>query len=270
MALGWLMLVHWEPPGIETMVDDGLCQLQVHIDRFVSISGMTTQWKHRVLHQPASVFVIVIGVSILWIVLSHLSSWRHQHVVQAPATQESSSLTSLESSSPPPRANNKNTSPTSNDIVRIVLTTAVHRPAGPSLNVSYLRNGNHTVVRTSCVSNPESQTPLVANLSKQNFLALAETAPVSYDTLQRNGILNRDGTLTKKYSPGLGKGKKLALDDKEAVGSYDSPTATSGRPKQSPRTTKEVHCQAEYVKALWVDDPDDELVQHLSPAKGKW
>ncbi|KAJ4341332.1 hypothetical protein N0V95_007243 [Ascochyta clinopodiicola] len=268
MAFGWLMPVHREPSWIETIVDEGLYQLQAHIDRLTSINDMTTKWKHRVLHQPTSVFFTIIGVSILWILLSQLSSWRYQCVVETLVPRESSGLTSPGSSTILLRVDKKNTLPTNENVVHRVLNPPTYRSAGIEMNVSRLRNDYPIVECTGRVPTPGNQTPFFASPNKQNFSALAETAPISYDTLQRNGILARDGTPTKKYSPGLVKGKKLALGDEEAVDPYDTLTRTSRRSKQSPRATEKIQRQTKGVKALWVDDPDDVRVQHFSPVKG--
>ncbi|KAF9701291.1 hypothetical protein EKO04_000202 [Ascochyta lentis] len=269
MAFGWLMPTYRKPLWIETVVHDGLCQSQAHVDWLIGNSDMLTQWQHHLHRQPASIFFIVISMSVLWIFVSYLSSWKHQRVVQTPAPQGPSALTSPPPSSSPPQASNKNVTPPNESPVRPVMIATAPRLAGTSSNVPSLQSDHHLAKRTGLVSTPGYQTPLVTNPGKLNFSGLSKAAPVSYDTLQRNGILNQDGTPTKKYSHGLGKGQKISLDDEEAVYPYDSPTRTWGRPKQSPQIMKEVQRQAEGVKALWVDDPDDGRVQHFSPVKGE-
>jgi hypothetical protein len=124
------------------------------------------------------------------------------------------------------QANNANDSPTpatpgfrgttlhpdSTDLNRYPSLVDNHVPFGIGKNLDN---------RTGRLSTSGYQIPFI---TQRNFSGLTKSAPVSYDTLQRNGMLNLDGTPTRKYSPG-------SREDNRMSPVYDSPTRTWGNKK---------------------------------------
>ena len=64
---------------------------------------------------------------------------------------------------------------------------------------------------TGRISTPRYQTPFGIPTHSRNYSSLARTAPVSYETLQDTGMLNWDGTPTKKWDTiGRVQGSRIA------------------------------------------------------------
>ena len=122
--------------------------------------------------------------------------------------------------------------------------------------------GKNVNERTRRLFTPGYQTPFN---SKRNFSCLAQTASVSYATLQRNGVLSPDGTPTKKYSPDSRK-----ANGQEISQVYDSPTRTWGNMKSSISRAKGIERQAGGLEMRWVQDRDGGRVQQFSAAEEKW
>lgn len=130
--------------------------------------------------------------------------------------------------------------------------------------------GNHALFvvadnigdRTGRVSTPGYQTPFVDNLNRRNFSDLAKTAPVSYDTLQRNGFLDTAGTPARKYSSAAHNKRRSSYDEEL----YSQSEEVIGNLDRSAVRFEEVQRPAEGVKAQWAENKSDVRVQHSSAA----
>ncbi|KAF3033507.1 hypothetical protein E8E12_004603 [Didymella heteroderae] len=116
-------------------------------------------------------------------------------------------------------------------------TSGRHSPFGVGRNVDG-RNG--------CVSTPGYQTPSVNNAGRRNFSSLAKTAPVSYGTLQHNGLLDAMSTPTRKFSPSASIGNSVTTYE-EYVQVYDSPTRSWGNVERLKVVSKEAPRKAEAI-----------------------
>lgn len=176
------MLVYRQLLWIETVVDDGLLLLGAEVPRIVGTENTLLNWLNHLHLHPASFFLILIGVSVIWMAVSYYSSWKQQR------TAASSMIRAI------------------NDTARASHQTTLHLD-GSNSNIS----STQVCTDLGHFSTAKRQTSVVTSSGGRNFSGLARIAPVSYNTLQRNGMLYPDGTPTKNYSPGSKKRSGLTL-----------------------------------------------------------
>lgn len=217
------MPVHREPLLIETLVDDGLGRLKSAISQVIRANDALPHWLNDLERLYLHGFSIGFGIGIIWIFISYVSSWGYRRIATSQKakvvgkTDDSSSAAGHVTSSQP--FDNNATSTTQEK-------TALERIFGNKWKVSSSKNHHQVHERTGRVSSPGYQTPFTVRSSKQDFSGLAKTAPICYDTLQRNGMLNQDGTPTKKYTSDLSKRSSLAGGEVVGDFHYDSPIKT--------------------------------------------
>lgn len=265
MAFAWIMSILRKPVKLELVIDDGrpwvqsgLDQLPVSIIQLVSTNEALVALYHYLCQQPVSMFLYAIGASIFWIISSHLSSWkvRRARIVQRLAEEEPTHHIPA----PPSSTRQANDPKIPNPLETPVRHGAT--PNGVDADNPTSGIGKNVNDRTGRFSTPGYQTPFNP---KRNFSGLTQTASVSYNTLQRNGVLNPDGMPTRKYSPDSRKG-----NGQEISQVYDSPTRTWGNMKTSVSGTKGIERQAGGLEMRWVQDRDGGRVQQFSAAMEKW
>ena len=247
MGLHWSMPVYREPLWIKTLVNDSFLRLQTNVALLTSGNDTFPHWLHDLQRHYLYGFSVTFGIGIILTALSYLSSWRHRRIaasqtVQAQLEPSSTSFQASSSSSSLQQISHGNTTP---------LTPPPHGPMSTGSRVSPPKVDKY--LNSCTVSTSEHRTPFVRDPSQRNFSGLAKTAPVSYDTLQRNGMLNLDGTPTKKCSPGS---SKSALGSNREDHFYDGPT--------------EVPHQVNGQVVHWIDDRNGGRLHQFSAAKGKW
>ena len=264
MTFVWVMLTLRKPVKLELVIDNGrpwvrsgLDQLPASITQLVSANEALAALYHYFCQKPTFMFLYAIGASILWIISSHLSSRkaRRARIVQRLTEQGPTHHIPA-----PPSSTRQANDPKIHNLPE----TPVRHGATPNsigADSSPSAIGRNVNDRTGRLSTPEYQTPFNP---KRNFSGLAQTASVSYATLQRNGVLNPDGTPTKKYSPDSRKGNSQEISQV-----YDSPTRTWGNMKSSASGAEGIECQAGGLEMRWVQDRDGGPVQQFSAAKEK-
>lgn len=217
------MPVHREPLLIETLVDDGLGRLKLAISQVIRANDALPHWLNDLERLYLHGFSIGFGIGIIWIFISYVSSWRYRHIATSQKAEvveqsdESSSAAGHATSSQPLDNNAATTTQAKPQFERMF---------GTKWKGFFSKNHNQVHERTGRVSSPGYQTPFTVRSSKQDFSGLAKTAPICYDTLQRNGMLNQDGTPTKKYTSDLSKRSSLAGGEVVGEFHYDSPIKT--------------------------------------------
>ena len=264
MAFTWTMSTLRGYAKLELVIDDGrpwvqsgLDQLPVSIIQLVSTNEALAALYHYLCQQPVSMFLYAIGASIFWIISSHLSSWkvRRARIVQRLTQQGPTHHVPAPPSSTRQANDPKISNPLETPVRHGATPNSVDADSSPSAI------GKNVNDRTGRLSTPGYQTPFNP---KRNFSGFVQTASVSYDTLQRNGVLSPDGTPTKKYSPDSRKG-----NGQEISQVYDSPTRTWGNMKSSISRAKGIERQAG-LEMRWVQDRDGGRVQQFSAAEEKW
>jgi hypothetical protein len=199
--------------------------------KLVSVYDAFLHWLGDSQNQTTVPFLATAVVSFVWYGISMVCSCRARSSARQTTHLATSEQTSLET----PQPNVLITTPS-------VDTPDMHRPTAAygrlvAINSRTSPNNNAYDLdeRTGRVSSPEYQTPFVANSIMHNFSGLAKTAPISYDTLIRNGILNSDGTPTKKYSPDTLKHKELSPSLGEVLSSSSTPTKCRSHSKHTLR-----------------------------------
>ena len=265
MAFAWIMSTLREHVKLELVIDNGrpwvhsgLDQLPANVIQLVSANEALTALHHYLSQQSVSIFSYAVGAGILWIISLHLSSRkaRRARIVKCLAEQEPTHHIPA-----PPSSTRQANDPKIHNLPE----TPVRHGATPNsigADSSPSAIGRNVNDRTGRLSTPEYQTPFNP---KRNFSGLAQTASVSYATLQRNGVLSPDGTPTKKYSPDSRKG-----NGQEISQVYDSPTRTWGNMKSSISRAKGIERQAGGLEMRWVQDRDGGRVQQFSAAEEKW
>lgn len=255
------------------MIDDCLRQIRETLDHLIDSNEMLANLLNHPHRQRLSVLTIMIWIGTIWMAYSNIASWRAlrneaAQMASQPAVQKHISSAHA-SSSCQPTANTG--SPQETPVQRKPFPPLKGNVTNGSSSATGNRAsfgfgvGKHVDGRTDRVSTPGYQTPLANMPSRRNFSGLLETAPLSYDTLQRNGLLDAEGTPTKKYSP-----NSLAQDEEEYVQVYDSPTKSWGNIKRSKNGSKEVQRRAVGVEGCLVENWDGGQLQHFLAAKGEW
>ncbi|KAF1926778.1 uncharacterized protein M421DRAFT_93687 [Didymella exigua CBS 183.55] len=220
----WQMPVDREPTSLEIMTNDDIRQIQETFDHLVNSNDLLLRsWTHPD-HQALCWITVVFCIIATWLVYSHIVTWRE---FKAQATQmaslqkkvnndthaASSHQTIGNAHSPPKTPVQPRSMPSASDTGKdnSLLITGNHVPFG----VGKIIDG-----RTGRVSTPGYQTPFVDNSDQYNFSGLAKTAPVSFDTLQRNGLLDTEGTPTRKYSVAANERSSATSHEEEYVLGY--------------------------------------------------
>jgi hypothetical protein len=194
-----------KPTWLEYFASDFFNQLQAYLIN-ISTNDTLQNWLSHPHHQSKESFMIVLVVGVVWFAVSVFSQRRPIKAItslvvidRAPFDLESPAL-----SLPPP----------ANTSLSILSTETL------------LNN------RTGHVSTSGYQTSFGPSPSERNFSGLEKTAPTSYDTLLRNGMLNLDGTPTKKYSPPSGERGHRVLLRRGLSDGDGTPTKIQGTSRQ--------------------------------------
>lgn len=185
----WSRPVYREMVPLEEVIDDVLHWPQYGITHVIYENEVLAPYCKHI-----SLFTVTIAISIICIIRSTFIIWNLERTITAQKAQESALVHTYS----PPHPTNANATPSpSTPYQRKTSTIQLLSNAYASQAATDMpfRLSN----RTGRLSTPGYQTPFNDTSSPRNFSHLERDAPVSYDTLKRDGMLNADGTPTKKY-----------------------------------------------------------------------
>jgi hypothetical protein len=253
MAHVWQMPVYREPTSLEIMIHNLLGQTQESfeqcINSVINSNDTLAYWWNHPHRRPIFVLSIVLEAITICLVISSIATRKMLRAQAAQLVSQPASQGMKTHTQAPLRKSTRSTeSPPETPVPRKPTHTNDFEPSGtPSMGTHLLFNiGKKVDSRTGRVSTPGSQPPFVDRTGRRNFSGLSKTAPVSYCTLQRNGLLDAEGTPTEKFSPATSKGGSDTPVEEEYVRVYDSPTRSWGNVKRS-KVLKEAQRRADGV-----------------------
>ncbi|KAH6642741.1 hypothetical protein C7974DRAFT_372623 [Boeremia exigua] len=197
--------------------------------KFYSFVGENEKLMDWLQYNLALVFTVI---GLMLMLASHFSSWKTTRATAAQkekpkllgsrtASMDDAISQAYNAVSPRHTTPSWPSPPSSTTTLTPPSTPAHTTPTAATSASTFKYYTPYTINRNlSCLpSTPGPQTP-----SNRTFSHLAHTAPASYHTLQRNGVLNADGTPSKKFA--LGKHKEHEKTETQAV--YESPTESWG------------------------------------------
>ncbi|KAJ8113836.1 hypothetical protein OPT61_g4126 [Boeremia exigua] len=183
----WSLSVYSQLVWLGTFINDFILQMilqmQAKADHVINSNYMLSKWLSSSPCGLVSEVTAFIAVGIIGVVLLCFSSWKIKRA--------SAALKASQDLQPTAHAHASRADSQPND------ATATPPPATPIPRKQ--ANSSASTVSSSGSSTSSSSSP--SNPSQRNFSHLAQDAPVSYATLQRDGVLDAVGTPTKKYSP---------------------------------------------------------------------
>jgi hypothetical protein len=211
MVFGWTMPVHREPLQIELIIDNFFNKLA---SRFYN-TFQGTALEYWLLDRDGSVYTFFILVALIWIIAFawNIRStkrvapqkdifYRATEKVAKPTPRSPSSSRVPRFNTTPPFAKEESTTSSTSSSEQDYATATTspfmkklaplgHRPTNANLKP----RGSTTAYQTLSPFSKEEQ----AQHQARHFSQLAQEAPVSFDTLQENGVLNKHGSPTKKW-----------------------------------------------------------------------
>lgn len=248
--------VYRQPTWIETFIADSIEHFQPEFGQLSNTNRLLSHCLKLPAYNYITTFTCIIGVSIFWIVYLYFSSWKTERAaaVQKALQGFPKATATLSPSGRAIDAGNKD-DPTPE--IPVHPHSSTHRNMS---NSSPSTIGDHFPFgigessngRTGRVSTPGYQTPFVSSSGQRCYSHLKGIAPVTYATLRQDGVLEEDGTPTRKLIAAVYEDK---IDTKKV---YNSPTRSWRDRKDMPEKV---------VEASWMTDEDDARVQHFSPPK---